>query len=185
MVSISAGTDWFGKVDRVAGLGYVATQCQHLCGLPLLPERSYLIVTKFGGTPVAIPIPFSRKSYCIAWVRLLAFVVAFASSLFASAAVTSPIYSTSTRCIAVAISVASIGTLLGSMYLRPFRRANPQRASELTAIAQKRLEPTSVVPLEAASTTAKESAFQEFLEFARSKGADIDAPQQDAERAAE
>jgi hypothetical protein len=175
MFSISAGTDWFGKTDRVAGLGYVATRCQHLCGLPLLPERTYLIVTRVVGTPLAIPIPFSWKSYYLAWVRLLAFVAAFTSSVFAAAAVSSPIYSTTTRCIAVVISVTAIVTLLGSMYLRRFRHANTQRASELTAIAQAHLDPTPVIPLDESGKTEKDAALQEFFEFAKSKGVDVDA----------
>jgi hypothetical protein len=72
------GTDYFGDIDQVPGLLRVATRCHHVLDAPLVPRGTYLVVepddanTWSAGEPLQPSItelPFSWRSYMIAWDR--------------------------------------------------------------------------------------------------------------------
>jgi hypothetical protein len=75
MHAIAIGKRLLGKVDKVPGRYHVATLCFHFCYLPLVPLGTYLILTEamsgmtnqFDG----IRLPFSLKSWLVAWWRTL------------------------------------------------------------------------------------------------------------------
>lgn len=68
------GTFRYGRVDRVPGRFYVATQFLQFCFVPLIPLQSYVIkgeeFEKFQG----IPIPMSLKSVFMTWGRTILFL---------------------------------------------------------------------------------------------------------------
>ena len=76
---ISVGEDLYGAVDRVPGHFYVATPFIHICGFPIFPGRSYLVLHSSRVDPSLLrkrgfaghPIYWSLKSIVMAWFRAL------------------------------------------------------------------------------------------------------------------
>ncbi len=66
------GTKLFGKVDRVPGIGFVATRFFHVQGFPLFPLGSYAVHDGSDGTPGAfleIPLGLRLKSVLAGYLR--------------------------------------------------------------------------------------------------------------------
>jgi hypothetical protein len=63
------GTRLMGKVDAVPGKYFVATQFGHLYYLPLIPKGTYLVFSQNPNGFNGVLIPFSLKSYLLAWLR--------------------------------------------------------------------------------------------------------------------
>jgi hypothetical protein len=66
---IIAGSNTYGAVDNIPGLGYVATEFFHLYYLPVIPYRTQFIVRGDAGGFVGGRLPLSTKSILTAWVR--------------------------------------------------------------------------------------------------------------------
>lgn len=71
------GTHRFGWVDRVEGLGTVATQFFHVMYVPLIPLGSALVLDDGRGIRVGL----SPKSVLVAWARSLLFWTTLVSVL--------------------------------------------------------------------------------------------------------
>jgi hypothetical protein len=57
-------------VDRIPKVGYVATHFLHFHLIPLIPMRSYLVLEPYRADHrFGWPIPLSRKSVLMAWLR--------------------------------------------------------------------------------------------------------------------
>lgn len=63
------GTKFYGKCDTVPGICYVATRFGYLQYLPLLPLGTYAIIGEEDDSFSGAKIPFSFKSFLLAWVR--------------------------------------------------------------------------------------------------------------------
>jgi len=77
------GSRFYGKVDQVPGLGYVATRFAHIQFFPLLPMGSYLVFGEDDSNYQGVRIPLSGKSVLVAWLRAALFLVGIAVGLFA------------------------------------------------------------------------------------------------------
>jgi hypothetical protein len=75
------GTRWYGRVDSVPGLFYVATRFHHLQFLPTFPLGSYLVFDD-GTEQTGLFLGTNRKSVVMAYVRTLIVAAAFVSGLF-------------------------------------------------------------------------------------------------------
>ena len=73
MGAIAFGQRLLGKVDRVPGKYHVATLFWHFCYLPLIPLGTFIVLSEqmqgMNTTFRGVRIPFSAKSYVVAWVR--------------------------------------------------------------------------------------------------------------------
>ena len=76
------GTQNYGKVDRIPGVGHVCTQFFHINFVPLCPVRSFFIFEGVGSGDVGVSIPWSPKSILVAWLRGGLVVGAFAAAIF-------------------------------------------------------------------------------------------------------
>ncbi len=79
------GYRFMGKVDQVPGYFHVATKFFHVNYLPLIPSKSYIVLSQTGKNIRGIPIPLSWKSVGIAWARSisgLTAVICFIVTLF-------------------------------------------------------------------------------------------------------
>jgi hypothetical protein len=56
------GTKLYGRIEKVPGLGHIATQFGHLMFLPLIPTQSYFVLEESSHTFHGIPLGVSRKS---------------------------------------------------------------------------------------------------------------------------
>ncbi len=56
------GTKLYGQVEKVPGLGHIATEFGHLMFMPLFPTQSYFVLEEDMQTFQAIPIGISGKS---------------------------------------------------------------------------------------------------------------------------
>src|SRR5262249_27541487 len=80
MGAIIVGTHLFGSVDRVPGLGRVATQFAHFNYLPLVPLRSYIIIEgsehgeEFQGKRISLNFTSVLIGYYRGWVGYVAAV---------------------------------------------------------------------------------------------------------------
>ena len=83
----------YGKCDIVPGECYVATEFEHIAWLPVIPIRSWVIlegslsseddlVESFILTWEGIPIPFSWKSFAMAWLRTILLLAALAGGIW-------------------------------------------------------------------------------------------------------
>jgi hypothetical protein len=77
------GSRLMGKVDVVPGMFHVATQFGHINYLPLIPLKTYLILSQNGDQFRGMPISLSFKSILMAWLRAGLFLVAVVASIFA------------------------------------------------------------------------------------------------------
>lgn len=69
------GSGMYGKCDEVPGICHVATQFGHLWYIPLIPTGTYAIIQKHDdGSFNGAKIPFSFKSFLLAWFRAAAIV---------------------------------------------------------------------------------------------------------------
>ena len=144
MGAIAWGRRLFGRVDRVPGRFHVATLCFHFCYLPLVPLGTYLILsqemsgmtTHFDG----VRLPFSLKSWLIAWSRTVLWFLFVVMCVGALAAFTdgtddAPPRQPDQRLVMSAI-IGSLALLLFGPYFIPgLGRATGSRAAALEAIA--------------------------------------------------
>lgn len=63
------GTQNYGKVDRIPGVGHVCTQFFHINFVPLFPVSTYFIFEGVGDGDVGVSIPWSPKSIAVGWLR--------------------------------------------------------------------------------------------------------------------
>ncbi|RMG18516.1 MAG: hypothetical protein D6731_01860 [Planctomycetota bacterium] len=64
------GTGYYGRVQAIPGVGYVATRFAHIYYVPLLPLQSYLVVRESWWAPKeGVKIGPSLLSVFVAWLR--------------------------------------------------------------------------------------------------------------------
>ena len=124
------GTRLMGKVDVVPGLFHVATQFGHLNFLPLVPLRSYLILSQDGSGFRGMEIGFSFKSMLMAWLRTALFLVAVIASVAAIAAMAASNPKADDWIVPVTIAVAG-WTVFALTWHRVASRASFRRACQL------------------------------------------------------
>ena len=118
----------YGKTDIVPGLLHVSTQFMHVCGVPLLPMASYVMVDT--GTLYRVTeIPLSFKSVWQTWARVL---TASEGLFLFCAAVT---LSTSDSQMAVVASLLTIMSWTAFAMTYQVTIPGPRRALELARYA--------------------------------------------------
>jgi hypothetical protein len=70
---VHVGQDYYGKVDVVPDLCYVATRFFHVNLIPLIPLESSIVLigTGKGSKPKTVKIALNLKSILFAWLRML------------------------------------------------------------------------------------------------------------------
>lgn len=76
------GRRLMGETDAVPGLFHVKTQFFHVDFIPLVPIKSYLVLTVAGEMDRAVEIPVSGKSVLAAWMRFLSVVALLLAVVF-------------------------------------------------------------------------------------------------------
>lgn len=71
---ISWGTDLYGSVDEIPGVGHVATKFGFINYVPILPMGTYFVVAQTGDGWRGVDLPVSFKSILVAWLRTAAFI---------------------------------------------------------------------------------------------------------------
>ncbi|HET9618323.1 MAG TPA: hypothetical protein VFP74_14240 [Pseudolabrys sp.] len=129
------GTTFFGKIQSVPGLFYVATKCFHIFFLPLIPLGTYFVFegsarhdSKGGKDRISTlvkPMPFDIKTVLMAWLRV-ALILAIVGA--------------GTRMVAFGFSIATIIVLVlaaASLHLSyVLSRADVEKAMELGQIGR-------------------------------------------------
>ena len=140
MGAIASGKRLFGKVDVVRGKYHVATLCWHFCYLPIVPLGTYLVlseamtgmITRFEG----IRIPFSAKSFVIAWIRSLLAAPFICSCIAGTATIMVDRHLNPGAKSSIFTIIASHGALLFAPYLiTGIGRASESRAVELASLS--------------------------------------------------
>ncbi|HKI30973.1 MAG TPA: hypothetical protein VKA46_03850 [Gemmataceae bacterium] len=139
---VVSGTNYFGVVDRVPGLYYVATRFFHVGYMPIMPLESYLIFTWPGQTGRrGRRIPLSPKSVLVGWVRgacgMALWLTVVCSLLILLAMDRHHMHASDGRWLLLRIGAvfAVSGAVLAMTIV--FNKASPRRAAEL----RKYLEP--------------------------------------------
>jgi hypothetical protein len=140
MYAIAFGQRLFGKCDKVPGKYHVATLCWHFCYLPLLPLGTHLILDErmdgMSTTFRGVRIPFSFKSYLLAWSRTLLTFPFFMSLVILLMSILDK-DPRMARALPYAIAIAATLTLLlfGPYFIPGLGRATASRAAALAAYA--------------------------------------------------
>lgn len=150
MHAVAAGLRLFGKVDRVPGKYHVATRCWHFCYLPLIPLGTYLVLhertTGMTNEFEGVRIPFSFKSYLVAWTRsLLVFPLVMMCVVTILAFTPGPPEGPrKAPFVVVSILLGFALLLFGPYWLPGIGRATRSRAEQLAAYAAG-AEPDSLI----------------------------------------
>ncbi len=83
------GTRLFGKVDVVPGFFHVGTKCWHINYVPLVPMKSYIVLSQGGNQFRGIELPLSWKSWGMAWFRFFGWVAVIVGLTIAIVGLTS------------------------------------------------------------------------------------------------
>ena len=123
------GSRLYGQVDKVPGLGYVATQFAHLWYIPLVPFQSWFVVAEEGSQWRGLQVPMSGRSVLAGYARVwLVLAMAVAAIIGAATFVADR----ETGIIALAIAVAMLVLTISAF--RGWREASPMRIRELHAM---------------------------------------------------
>lgn len=76
------GEKLFGHTDGVPGLFEVATKCWHFNYLPVVPLKSYIVLTFDRRQFRGIEIPLNQRSITLAWIRTIGFWVVIAMAVW-------------------------------------------------------------------------------------------------------
>jgi uncharacterized membrane protein YdfJ with MMPL/SSD domain len=120
------GTKFFGKIQNVPGLFYVATRFFHVFFVPLIPLGTYLVFensAKYEAgrdriSTLVKPIPFSIATVLIAWLRTVLILIVVGSTIGA-------VFGK-----AVAAAILAIASVLSLHLSYVLTRANVERAIE-------------------------------------------------------
>lgn len=127
----ASGRKLYGRVDRVPGIFYVATEFVHGNFIPLIPHRGWVVFHETDDAWDGVEFRFSFKSILIAWVRA-ALIVAFIGSVmllfFAYTDKHTSVPWRKARLTAIATTAAYIVTRLP---IRGLTRASHRRAYEI------------------------------------------------------
>lgn len=121
------GSRLYGHVDHIVGLNvYVATKFGHLWYFPIIPERSYLVISQNKNGWRGIPIPMNGKSILTAWLRACTCVAGIFSAVITLAMAVDSRHTEWFWPLLVCIS--AWGLFLVSMTFRGLRYATYKRA---------------------------------------------------------
>ena len=128
------GKRFYGPVDEVPELFYVATSFWHLWFIPLVPHESWLLFHEStgGGGLQGVPIAFSWRSAFFAWFRAICVVLGVLFSVVTLASFFTRGHSNEVawRCLCFA------GILFAGFFLtRCLRLASLERAVQLAELA--------------------------------------------------
>ncbi|MEI8381588.1 MAG: hypothetical protein WCJ09_15780 [Planctomycetota bacterium] len=123
------GSGLYGKVDKVPGVGHVATNFGHLYYIPLIPTQTHFVISESSSGYQSVPIGMSMKSILMAWFRTaMVFGILMLS-------VTSIIMFSDRHpadgIINAAIAVGCLGALIASYFVRMCAHASYERAMDL------------------------------------------------------
>jgi hypothetical protein len=132
MIPIIWGTRFYGAVDRVQGVFYVATKFGHLWFIPLIPMESWLVFagSETGNGFRGVPIPMSAKSVLCGWLRAACIIAGPIAILIGMAGLS---HGGLDAMLTMLGGFAAIGTFFLSYALT---RASHDRARELAALAK-------------------------------------------------
>jgi hypothetical protein len=130
------GTRLFGKVDAVPGLGHVATRFFHIDYVPLIPVKSYLVLSNAGKGFRGIPIPFSGKSFLFAWLRAITVAVGVVGAILVLVALIGKSSDAWALVPGVITAVLGWGLFIFSLKHRTATRASYRRACELAKLVK-------------------------------------------------
>lgn len=123
------GSGLYGKVDKVPGVGHVATNFGHLYYFPLIPTQSHFVISEDSSGYQSVPISMSLKSVLMAWFRsalvigsivlLITGSVEFSEGQQASGIFTG------------AVGLGCVGLFFATYYVHMFSQASYDRAMNL------------------------------------------------------
>lgn len=128
------GSKLYGKVDEIAGLGYVATQFGHLFWIPLIPMNSYFVTDKTQHRFEGVQLGLCWKSVLVGYARVFSvlFLLAgfgAANALFNPTEALDPARVPS-QYVVLALGVLAIPVCL-AVNMSAVRQANYDTACEL------------------------------------------------------
>lgn len=146
------GSRFFGKVDHVPGLFFVATKFVHIFFVPLVPVASYLVYEHedsqydlkpaillpnfvsigIHGTKLVRRVPFNINSVLIAWLRAFIFLALVFTCLIALGGVVgNPTVTTLSLIIAIAAFIVLVPVLHLTYFLTRARGAKAIKLGQL------------------------------------------------------
>lgn len=127
------GWGLYGRVDRVPGLFFVATQFLHVSFFPVYPSQSYLVIERAEAAagPTAVKLELNMKSIAMAYLKALLVAAGLGLSFFGTIAALrieeSPWF--------WLFPALGVGCLALWWVRRGAGAATPERAMELGALA--------------------------------------------------
>jgi hypothetical protein len=130
------GTRLLGKVDVVPGLFHVATKCFHINLVPLVPMKSYIVLSQNGKTFRGVVIPLSLKSWGMAWARMFGWLAVIVGIVILIVVLTGHQPArTEDWMPVVLITAAGTALLLIAYKFKPLTHASYDRATKLATLA--------------------------------------------------
>ena len=131
------GTQLYGRIEKVPGLGHIATEFGHLMFLPLFPTQSYFIVEEKGPRFQGFPIGLSNKSV-LAGYGFPYSIMLILGALGTFGALNDPHAATKLEATPAHYAMMALGALcvplLLAMQSNWFRKASYEKASEMAAL---------------------------------------------------
>jgi hypothetical protein len=125
------GSRLYGKVDKVPGLGHVATRFIHIDFVPLIPTGSFLVLAQAGKSFRGVPIPLSFKSIAVTWLRAASLVAGILGAIFTLVGVSDSRHGGGLPVPAVLLAIGGIGIFSFLVTHRSATKAGYARAIEL------------------------------------------------------
>lgn len=122
------GSQLYGKVDEIEGVGHVATRFGHLYYVPLIPVSTMFITGQEGENYYGAGIGLSFKSILMAWLRTFSVLAVIASVFFLFASDTGPLQGKLIPAIALAFSIGLVVLFRMSWAMK----ASYERAKQLS-----------------------------------------------------
>ena len=102
------GSQLYGKVDEIEGVGHVATRFGHLYYIPLIPTSTMFITGQDGDNYYGAQIGLSFKSILMAWLRAFSILAVIGSIVFLVGSDQGPLQGKLIPGILVVVSIALV-----------------------------------------------------------------------------
>lgn len=124
------GSGNYGKCDEVPGLCHVVTRFGHLYYIPLIPTKSYAVISEDGDGFRGAEIPMSLKSVLLGWLRAALVIGLIVGGIATVIMFMEPNPSVSPF-LPLAGTIAALVVLVTTYRLRFFGLAGRERALQL------------------------------------------------------
>src|SRR5437763_16584065 len=121
------GSALYGRVDRVPGHFHIATRFAHVYYVPLIPIRSYAVLSESGPTFQGVRIGLNLRSVLMAWLRTALLLTAVIATVRVCIESSHP-----ERCLfPAAVAAGAIAGFVLAIKHPVFTRASAARAEKL------------------------------------------------------